>query len=118
METFPDYAEILFAEYGEDFEPSVERTEMERGVPRQRVLNTHVLQTMGASVLFRSQQAAFDFEDWYFNRLKRIGWFNVRNPRTGQTVQARFQAGKIGRLEPLAPGFRLSKRDLVLEYMR
>ncbi len=118
MESFPEYVQILLADYGEEFDPAVERTEMERGVPRQRILNTHVLQLVNASILFRSKQAAADFEAWYFNNLKRIGWFDLKHPRTGETVRARFQAGKIGGLQPLTPRFGFAKRDLVLEYMR
>lgn len=118
METFPSYAEVRFADYGEEFDPSVERTEMERGVPRQRLLNTHVIQTIEASVQFRSAQAVADFEAWYFDNLKRIGWFNMEHPRTGQIIRARFQGGKIGKLQPLNTQFRFAKRDLVLEYMR
>lgn len=118
MSTWPAYAEIRFADYGEDFDPSVERNEMERGVPKQRLLNTNVLQTIEASVQFRSAQAVADFEAWYFNDLQRIGCFTMEHPRTGAVIRARFQGGKIGRLQPLNTLFRFAKRDLVIEYLR
>lgn len=118
MENFPEYVQIFLADYSEEFDPAVERTEMERGVPRQRVLNTHVLQLVNASILFRSKQDVEDFEAWYFNSLKRISWFNLKHPRTGQVVRARFQGGKIGGLQPLSPRFSFAKRDVVLEYLR
>lgn len=118
MSVWPAYAEIRFADYGEDFDPSVERTEMERGIPKQRLLNTDVLQTIEASVQFRSAQAVEDFERWYFIDVKRIGWFSMEHPRTGEPINARFQNGRIGRLQPLNTLFRFAKRDLVIEYVR
>ncbi|HDS1579577.1 hypothetical protein WG628_18720 [Stenotrophomonas maltophilia] len=118
MSSWPTYAEVRFADYAEEFDPAVERTEMERGVPKQRLLNTDVLQTIIASVQFRSAQAVADFEAWYFNEIRRIGWFSMEHPRTGELIRARFQGGSIGRLQPLNTQFRFAKRDLVIEYVR
>jgi len=117
MSNWPPYAAVLFAGYGEEFDPSVERTEMERGVPKQRLLNSQVLRTLMLSVLFRSADDAARFEDWYFSDIKRIGWFSFRHPRTGATINARFQSGSIGRLTPIKSAFGLSQRDLVVEYL-
>jgi hypothetical protein len=119
MTEWPSYAEIRFADYGEEFDPSVQRTEMERGVPKQRLLNSQVMQTLHVSVQFRSAALVEAFEDWYFNEVKRIGWFTMEHPRrVGVTITARFLAGSIGRLTPLNTRFRFAKRDLVLEYLR
>lgn len=118
MTDWPTYAEVLLAGYGEEIEPAVERTEMERGVPKQRLLNTQVLRTLMISVLFRRAADAAQFERWYFDDLKRIAWFSMRHPRTGETITARFQNGSIGRLTPLKPAFGLSQRDMVVEYLR
>ena len=118
MATFPPYAEVLFAGYSESFDPSVERTEMERGVPKQRLKNTQVLVKVQASILFRSAADVAAFEDWYFNDLGRIGWFDLVHPRTDQPIRARFDGGSIGTLVPLTTLFRVARRDLVIEYLR
>ncbi|WP_434212773.1 hypothetical protein [[Pseudomonas] boreopolis] len=118
MIRWPDYAEVRFADYVEEFDPSVERTEMERGVPKQRIVNSEVLQSIQASVQFRSAEAVVSFERWYFEEVGRIGWFTMEHPRTGETITARFRNGSIGQLVPLNTLFRFAKRDLVLEYLR
>lgn len=84
MEAFPSYARILFDGFSESFDPSIERTEMERGVPKQRVMNSQVLCKVNASILFSSPNDVAAFDTWYFGPLGRIGWFTMRHPRTGQ----------------------------------
>jgi len=118
MPTFPTYAEILFAGYSESFDPSVQRTEMERGVPKQRLLNSQVLVKIQASIFFRSAADVEAFESWYFDEVRRIGWFDMAHPRTDQPIRARFENGSIGTLVPLNTLFRVARRDLVLEYLR
>ena len=118
MAEFPSYARVLFDDYSEDFDPSVERTEMERGVPKQRTLNTHVMMNVNATLFFRGKADAAAFESWYFNDIKRIGWFNMTHPRTKQRIVARFVGGKIGTLVPVSRNFAFSKRTLVIEYLR
>lgn len=118
MATFPDYVGIEAGSYGESFDPAIERVEMERGVPKQAVRNSLVLARIECALLFKSKQAAADFEAWYFGTLRRVGWFALKHPRTGQTVQARFAGGDIGRLEPLDPLFEVSRRAVAIEYLR
>ncbi|PZP58323.1 MAG: hypothetical protein DI597_19520 [Pseudoxanthomonas spadix] len=118
MATISDFAQILYQAYSETFDPSVERTEMERGVPKQRLINSQVLMKLNASLLFRSAADVAAFEDWYFDDLKRIGWFTILHPRTGAPTLVRFENGSIGTLTPQAPAFYLAQRDVVLEYMR
>ncbi|TAA12482.1 hypothetical protein EA658_09745 [Pseudoxanthomonas winnipegensis] len=118
MATLSDFANVLYQAYSEAFDPSVERTEMERGIPKQRLVNSQVLMKISASLLFRSASDVSAFEDWYFNDLKRIGWFTIMHPRTGVPTTVRFENGSIGTLTPQAPAFWLAQRDVVLEYMR
>lgn len=119
MTVLPSYVQILFDGFGEEFDPSVERTEMERGVPKQRLLNTHVMAEIPVSLLFATQAATAAFEDWYFDVLRRIGWFQMPHPRTGATITARFKDGKIGRLAPRSPRMTCYVRTgVVLEYLR
>ncbi len=118
MTDFPDHAQILSDGFTESFDPSIERTDMERGVPKQRILNSRVLVKLTATLLFRSPQAVADFEDWYFSTVGRIGWFQLKHPRTGELITARFENGSIGTLSPLAPAFFIASRTVVMEYVR
>lgn len=120
MAAFPDDLDIhvLLEGYGESFEPSVERSAMERGVPKQRVINARVLCELKTTVLFESAAAIELFDRWYFDTIGRVGWFDMEHPRTGTTISARFKGGDIGTLVPLTSGFGLARRDLTLEYLR
>lgn len=118
MATITDFCKILFSAYSESFDPSVLVTEMERGMPTQRVQNTQVVMKLNASLLFRSSEDITGFENWYFDEIKRIGFFPMQHPRTGLTISVRFEKGSIGVLTPQAPGFWLAQRDVVLEYLR
>lgn len=118
MASLPSYVAIRFPEYSEGFDPSVERTEMERGPAKQAIKNTHVFKQPKATFMFMSLADAIAFEDWYFNTIKRVGYFDFVHPLTGQPVQARFMGGDIGELVPLSPGFAQSQRTVTLEFMR
>jgi hypothetical protein len=118
MSNWPATAKIILPGYGEELQPSIRRTEMERGMPKQALMNTHVMQELTFTVQFETEDAAQEFEDWYFNDLRRIGFFNFRNPRTRQTVSARFKDAKIGSLSPITGGFGLTQRTVTVEYLR
>ncbi|QYW02489.1 hypothetical protein CPT_Silvanus_015 [Stenotrophomonas phage Silvanus] len=118
MSNWPATAKIILPGYGEEPQPSIRRTEMERGMPKQSLMNTHVMQELTFTVQFETEEAAQEFEDWYFNDLRRIGFFNFRNPRTRQVVSARFKEAKIGSLSPITGGFGLTQRTVTVEYLR
>lgn len=118
MNVWPSGAKLRFSGLSEGFDPSVERVEMERGVPKQRIVNSQVMATISAAVLFRTPADVQAFEDWYFGPLGRIGWFTIAHPRTGLPIKARFVGGQIGALSPQAPGFYLAQRQLTMEYLR
>lgn len=118
MSALPSYARIIFDGYGEEFDPSVLRTEMERGIPKQAIQNTQVLQKVNATILFLNAADIDSFETWYFTDIKRIGWFDVKHPRTKQLKSMRFEGGKLGPLSPKTSGFYIASYSVVLEYMR
>lgn len=118
MAEFPPYVTIRFAGYSEEFDPSVERVDMERGVAKMRLVNTQVMQELQATLQFKSAAEAAAFEEWYFGDIRRIGWFSMIHPRTKQPIVARFKGGSIGRLIPLMTQFKFSVRDVTLEYLR
>lgn len=118
MASLPSYVTVLFDGYGEQFDPSVQRTDMDKGKPKQRVLNTHVMQEVEARLLFKSEADAAAFEAWYFDTIKRVGEFTFTHPRTGATITGSFKGGDIGRLVPMIPDFSWSARDVTIEYLR
>lgn len=109
---------IVKSGYSESFDPSVLRTEMENGPPKERLMNTQVLMKIKASLLFRSEATQLAFENWYFNVIKRIGYFDLTHPRTGQPLIVRFENGSIGELTTVDSRFRHSMRNVVFEYLR
>lgn len=118
MSAWPSDARVMISGFGEKFDPSVRRTEMERGMAKQSIINTHVEQEINVTVIFESKQASINFEEWYFNEIKRIGYFNIKHPRTGQLLEARIKKGDIGELTPVRSGFGLTQRAMTLEYLR
>ena len=118
MATLPDYVRVITEGYGEGFDPSIRRTEMERGVPKQSIVNSNVLMKLNVTFLFTSAEDLLDFDDWYFDTIQRIGWFDMRHPRTRQIITARFENGSIGVLTTQGPAFAVATRNLTLEYLR
>lgn len=118
MAALPGYVGILYESYGEEFDPSVIESEMERGPAKLRVANSQVVMKLPATLDFATLDDAEAFLDWYFTAIKRVDWFDMAHPRTGQAIRARFESGKIGKLQ-LVPGATPgAQRDVVFEYMR
>ena len=118
MAALPSYVKVSFSGYGEAFDPAIERTEMERGMPKEATRNSQVLMKVSATLMFMSAADAASFEDWYFDTLGRVGFFTMAHPRTGATITARFENADIGQLVPLTPRFAMSQRNVVIEYLR
>lgn len=118
MAALPSYVKLLRDDAGEEFDPGVVVSEMEKGLAKMRVGQSRVVVSVSATLLFETRQASLDFDNWYFNTIKRIGWFDWHDKRANVTRSVRFQGGAIGRLEPLAAGYRYAKRAVTLEYLR
>jgi len=118
MANLPSYVNVLYQGQRRKWDPSVERTEMERGVPKQRLTNSQVLVKQPMSLYFATLDDALQFEDWYFDALDRIGWFEMIDPIDGTSRTVRFENGSIGELAPdeKEPGD--YRRDVVVEYLR
>jgi hypothetical protein len=117
MAALPDYVSLLLAGQADSFDPGVVRSEMERGLAKQRVGNSRVVRKLSATLQFESNADVNAFEDWYFNTIRRIGFFDVRHPRTGVLTPMRFENGSIGELTPAVNGYRIASRAVVLEYL-
>lgn len=118
MSAFPAYVQILFADFGEEFDPSVLVSDMDRGPSKERIENDQVKQQLAATLYFDSKGDIAAFETWYFTDIKRIGYFDLVHPRTGQVVSAHFPGGAIGRLKPLNPQYTRASRPVTFEYLR
>ena len=120
MATLPPGTKLLEVGFKERADPSVLRTDMERGVAKERVLNTRIVSTITVTLFFDTIADINQFETWYATEIKRIGWFDVRHPLTRQMVPMRFVGGDIGELEPLPGGFRNGavRQNVKLEYLK
>ena len=118
MAALPGYVKLLRDDAGEGFDPGVVASEMEKGLAKLRVNQSKVVVQVAATLFFRSREGSLEFEDWYFNTIRRIGWFDWRDPRTRQMRSVRFKGGDIGQLKPLASRYGKSQRSVTLEYQR
>lgn len=118
MAAFPSSYKILI-ETSEAPASVVIRSEMERGVPKQRRVAADALVTVPITVMFFSKQQAADFETWFYTTINGgADFFDWTDPRTGSVVQARVVGGVLGELVPLRDNYNLSRRSLTLEYLR
>lgn len=118
MATFPPDLKILF-DTNDAPSPVVIRSEMERGVPKQRRIAADALVTVPISVIFYSKQQAADFEDWFYTAIGGgADFFEWTEPRTGVVVDARIVGGELGPLMPLRENYTMSRRSMTLEYLR
>ncbi len=80
---WPEYAEIRFADYGEEIVASEERTEMERGPSKMRALNSRVMKNVYASVQFAPRLTPRHSKRGTCTMSVASGWFTMEHPRTG-----------------------------------
>jgi hypothetical protein len=118
MAALPNYVDVLVDGWGEEPDPSVERSEMERGPAAEAIINSRVQVELQATLAFRSKADALAFETWYYDTIKRVGWFDVVHPVSGVVTSMHFKAGNIGRLVARSRAFNTFQRNVVLEYMR
>lgn len=118
MPALPSYVKLLRDDAREGFDPGVLVSEMERGLGKTRITDHRVKASVPVTLLFRTKAESVAFETWYFEVIKRAGFFDWRNPRTGQVHSVRFKGGALGELVPLKAGFAASKRTATLEYLR
>jgi hypothetical protein len=118
MAALPSYARVLLEGAGEQFDPGIVKTEMEKGLAKMRVAQSRVVVEVPVTLFFNSTADTISFETWYFDVIKRIGFFDWRDPRSGTTRSVRFKDGDIGKLTPLSSRYGIAKREVTLEYLR
>ena len=116
MATWPTYAKFIASGYQVEDEVPVERTQMENGVARERLLDQESRWMITGTILLRTKQQLRDFESWRIKEIKKIGWFDIRHPIYGGTIRARFVGGKVGAIIGIDSSFQTTTRQAVLEY--
>lgn len=118
MAAFPSNLKVLIGT-SEAPTPVVIRSEMERGVAKQRRIAADAIVTVPIEVIFFTKQQAADFETWFYDEIDGgAAFFDWVEPRTGATVLARIVGGELGPLVPLRANYDLSRRTMTLEYVR
>ena len=117
MASLPAYVTVLYSR-PESFDPAVISSEMERGLAKLRRGNTRVVKEVSITLQFSSAEETEAFESWYFDVIKRIGFFDWLDTRTNTVRAVRFKGGELGELTPLSQGFAIAQRSATLEYLR
>jgi hypothetical protein len=119
MADLPKFVRVISSGAGVDLpDPKVDRTDMDRGPAKQVIGDDHVMLNIEVTFMFESKKDSLAFDDWYFDDIKRAGWFNMRNPYTGLITSVRFPEGKIGKLVSQDNRYGISTRQCVVEYQR
>jgi len=106
-------------ELSEQTDSVVERTEMERGIPKQRRMHSDARVEIGLVCHFDTKAEAAAFETWFYTTIHAgQDWFDFTHPRTGTVVQARIVEGKLGPLSFLDRTLQASKRSVQIEFWR
>lgn len=121
--TFPTDVPCVMGSYSEDRDSAVLRSEMERGVPKQRRLSSDVMVQVKVTLQFRDQAHAQTFETWFDSQIAAgTDWFTWKHPRTGLDVLARIVGGTLGQLSPVHGTWRTGRqrcrRDATFEYLK
>lgn len=95
MATFPSYATILLAGFGEEADYGVIRTEMDGGIAKQRARWSKAIVTRDATIMVRSKEDKTLFDTWAKTDLNGgAGWFDWTDPLDAVTKQTRIVGGK------------------------
>ncbi|WP_126969067.1 hypothetical protein [Xanthomonas sp. BRIP62411] len=118
MASLPVGVRLLATDLGEEPDPSVQRTEMERGPAKQAIINTRVMVDLPVTMVFLTAESMTAFDDFYFDEIGRVGYFDMVHPRTRKQISARFKGGAVGRLQSANAEFTQGTRQAVLEFRR
>lgn len=119
MATWPTGMRYDWRDFSETPEPVVERSEMERGRPKQRRIASDARVEVQLTLHFDSKAEIAAFEDWFYTTIKAgQDVFDWPHPRTGVTVQAQVVGGELGPLTYLRGPLDKAKRSLKIEYWR
>lgn len=118
MAALPDYVGVKWLGLGETPAPIVSRTEMDKGIAKQRRIASDVVMRVSVNLHFRTATDSSNFEDWFYSEINGgADWFDWKNVRTGQIVSARIVDGDIGTLRPGSNSWMFAERSAVFEYI-
>ena len=118
MATFP-VVKFDWRDLTEAPDTIVERSEMERGIPKQRRIASDARVEVMLTLHFDTKAEAAAFETWFYTTINAgQAWFDWTHPRTGQVVQARIVGGELGPLKFMQQTLQASSRSIKLEYWR
>ena len=118
MATFPT-VKFEWRDLTEAPESVVARAPMERGVAKQRRVNSDARVEMPMTLHFDTAAEATAFETWFYVDIKAgQDFFNFTHPRTGAALLARIVGGELGPLSFLQPTLAACKRTIKLEWWR
>jgi hypothetical protein len=116
---FPSYAKIAFAGYSDNHANITLRTDMDRGLPKQRKAQSDVLVSVTLQLEFDTVADGVNFETWYYvDAQAGMAYFDWTDSRTGTLRQARVVAGTLGALTPITKTLARTTRTLTIEYLR
>lgn len=115
---FPSYPIALVEGYSDEFDPGVLVSPFDRGLPKMRVSQRRTAREVTITYSFATIEDSNQFEDWYFNVVKRVGFFTWKDHRGGAIRTARFKGGSIGAITPVTGDFGYSRRTVTIEYLR
>lgn len=119
MATWPTGLRYDWRDLSETHGSVVDRTEMDRGVPKQRRRASDALVQVQLTVHFDTAAQVAAFTDWFYDDIHAgQDWFDWVHPRTGATLQARVMGGDLGTLTHLGQTLQWARRTLQLEYVR
>lgn len=120
MPALPSYVKLGWRDGGDHPAPVIARSEMERGVAKQRRIAADAVVTQTVTLYFMTTQDSLDFETWFYSAggaNAGAAWFDMKLPRVG-IVSARVPGGDIGTLKPLNAYWAVSERSIQIEYLR
>jgi len=119
MAAFPSWVQYDWRDLQETPDPIVERTEMDRGRPKQRRTNSDARIEVAMTVHLDTPAQVADFETWFFDTVAAgQDYFDWTHPRTGAVVQARIVGGQLGPLSYLNRTLGKARRSFKIEYWR
>lgn len=119
MATLPDYVRFKLAGASQEPTKVVERSDMERGVPRVRRINSDAMQTFKATMVFHSRAEKDAFEDWYYDvngANAGAAWVTWFDECSGRTRLIRFVS--LDTLVNIFGDYELSEWQCSIEWLR
>lgn len=119
MAAFPNWVKYDWRDMSEKPESVIERSEMERGIPKQTRKVSDARVELEMTLHFDTKAEVDAFEDWFYEVINAgQDWFDFLHPRRGVVVQARVVGGELGVLKALQPTLQANTRTMKIEHWR